>query len=101
LSRLQKTVVLGTSYIIRKGSATIWNLKPEWWVSTFVQENYQENKNLWQKMMMIMMIIIIIIIIITRLRSGWPDFDSRHNFQTKSGAHTASYPMGTGVPLYG
>jgi hypothetical protein len=40
IDSLQKTAVLGTSH---KESATIRNLKPEWWGSPLVQEEkYQE-----------------------------------------------------------
>jgi len=27
--------------IAHKGSATVWNLKPEWWGAPLVQEKYQ------------------------------------------------------------
>jgi hypothetical protein len=31
-----------------KGSATIWDLKPEWWGSSLAQEEkHQEKENLW------------------------------------------------------
>jgi len=47
---------------------------------------------------------------VARLRAGRPDFDSRHghgflslchHVQTDSGAHPASYTMGTGVYFLG
>jgi len=45
-----------------KESATVWNMKPEWWGAPMVQdEKYQRKENLWYEFFIIIIIIIIII----------------------------------------
>jgi hypothetical protein len=48
-SRLStQTAAPGTPHLIRKVTATVWNLKPEWWGVPLVQEEkYQGKGNLW------------------------------------------------------
>jgi hypothetical protein len=60
IDSLQKTAVLGTSHY--KESATIRNLKPEWWGSPLVQEEKYREKPVKREEIIIIIIIIIIML---------------------------------------
>jgi hypothetical protein len=53
------------------------------------------------KMMMMMMMIIIIIIITITTTTTTTNFSLHHRVQNGSGAHSASYPMGTRGSFHG